>query len=74
MPHQQTPESSGMANAGGGDSGPGGSPQTDPTNPHHAEATGKWVANEEASPRRADEPGLTDEIREERQPGYQEKT
>lgn len=50
---------------------PGGtrsSPQTDPTNPYHQEASGEWAGAEQASERRQDEPGRTDEDRDERAP------
>lgn len=40
------------------------SPATDPTNPHNQEPTGDWVANEHASDRRNNEPGMTNRERE----------
>jgi hypothetical protein len=48
------------------ESAPRPSPQTDPTNPHHQEAAGVFVPNEQANERRLDEPGLTDRDRDER--------
>lgn len=39
------------------------SPGTDPTSPHNQ---GDWTANERASERRNNEPGLTDEERKQR--------
>jgi hypothetical protein len=43
---------------------PPSSPQTDPTNPFHAEAVGLWVASERNSERRERGPGLTDKERQ----------
>jgi len=61
--------------AGSGDPAPGersprSSPQTDPTNPLHQEATGKWVAAENTSERHVNEPGMTDKDRDQRAPTY----
>jgi hypothetical protein len=42
------------------------SPQTDPTNPSRQESTGEWTAAEHTSERSQDEPGLTDEDRDDR--------
>jgi hypothetical protein len=50
------------------DARPRPSPQTDPTNPYHQESVGEWVAAELATERKQDEPGLTDQDREEREP------
>jgi len=44
------------------------SPQTDPTNPVNQESTGEWVAAENASENRENEPGLANRDRDERTP------
>jgi len=45
---------------------PVASPGTDPTNPQNQERTGDWIANEGASDRRNNEPGMTDAERKRR--------
>lgn len=42
------------------------SPASDPTNPHNQESTGDWVANERATERSNNEPGLTEHDRKKR--------
>jgi hypothetical protein len=49
------------------------SPATDPTNPYRQEATGNEVANENATERSQDEPGLTERDRDDRDPGKVDK-
>jgi len=46
------------------------SPDTDPTNPFHQEASGEWVPAEQAAERHSDEVGLTERDRQERDPGW----
>jgi hypothetical protein len=48
------------------ESAPRPSPQTDPTNPYRQESAGEWTRAEEENERRQDEPGLTDEDRQQR--------
>lgn len=55
-----------MSSQNHSDRAPRPSPQTDPTNPHRQESTGEWVSAEGASERHADEVGLTDRDRAER--------
>jgi hypothetical protein len=43
---------------------PPSSPQTDPTNPYHAESAGEGAAGERNSERRERGPGLTDRERQ----------
>jgi hypothetical protein len=42
------------------------SPASDPTNPYNQEPAGDWVANERATERSNNEPGLTDHDRKQR--------
>lgn len=50
--------------------GPRPSPGTDPTNPYRQESAGVNTASERANQRRVDEPGLTDQDRDRREPTY----
>lgn len=45
---------------------PMAAPTSDPTNPHNQEPADDWGANERASERRNNEPGLTEEERKQR--------